>query len=72
MISHTLPLSFHCQVFLTRDMLRLTQRMDLFRLLHFYHSGLGYFTTARLLLLNIYVQVKRMVLYHSFFDVCLR
>ena len=45
------------EVFLTRDFNRLCRRMDLFRLMHFYHSGLGYFTTARLLMLTIYVQV---------------
>ena len=45
------------QVLLTRDMARLAPRMDLFRLLHFYHSGLGYFVTARVMMLAIYSQV---------------
>lgn len=39
-------------------MMRLALRMDLLRLLHFYHSGLGYFTTARLMMLGIYLQVR--------------
>lgn len=48
------------EVLLTRDMARLAPRMDLFRLLHFYHSGLGYFVTARLLMLGIYMQALAM------------
>lgn len=52
------PLSGPSQVFLSRDMMRLALRMDLLRLLHFYHSGLGYFTTARLMMLGIYLQVR--------------
>lgn len=43
---------------LTRDLARLAPRMDLWRLLHFYHSGLGYFVTARMLMLGIYCQVR--------------
>jgi hypothetical protein len=34
--------------------------MDIFRLLHFYHSGLGYFVTARLMMLSIYTQALSM------------
>ena len=45
------------QVLLTRDMARLAPRMDLFRLLHFYYSGLGYFVTARIMMICIYTQV---------------
>lgn len=43
---------------LTRDLARLAPRMDLWRLLHFYHSGLGYFVTARMMMLGIYCQVR--------------
>ena len=45
------------QVLLTWDMARLAPRMDLFRLLHFYYSGLGYFVTARIMMICIYTQV---------------
>ena len=48
---------------LTRDMARLAPRLDIFRLLHFYYSGLGYFITARVMMLGIYMQVWRLLKY---------
>ena len=48
---------------LTRDMARLAPRLDIFRLLPFYYSGLGYFITARVMMLGIYMQVWRLIKY---------
>ncbi|KAJ9530828.1 hypothetical protein QJQ45_028726 [Haematococcus lacustris] len=51
----------NAQVFLSREMARLTSRLDIFRLLHFYHSGLGYFTTALLTMAALKLQVLCLV-----------
>lgn len=49
--------SGNAQVYLSRDLARLSTRLDLFRLLHFYYSGLGHFTTALLLVAALNVQL---------------
>ena len=43
---------------LTRELRRFTARLDLFRLLHYYHSGVGYFITSRILSVSIYALVR--------------
>ena len=45
------------QAVMSRDLWRLCTRLDLFRLLHFYHSATGFFININLLMATIYASI---------------
>ncbi|KAJ9527498.1 hypothetical protein QJQ45_025772 [Haematococcus lacustris] len=51
------------EVMISRDLWRLASRLDPVRLLHFYHSGMGYYVVNWLIMHTVYAQIFALVFF---------